>query len=202
MVLTDRHALQSDSSMAQKQPFKRIKAQWRGLLFLSLSGIGIAAAIGLFGERVQLLAGVCLLLLTTAVVPVLLAILPVGWGLWVWKKWRWARNIAIACGVGILFVIGQFVGIIALRGVTVERSHKARANCERLIPYLENYRKAHWRYPNTLTALDRFSPLPKEIDLGQCEYSGKNDRFSLVTDTFWTSYAYYDNETKEWVYVD
>lgn len=101
----------------------------------------------------------------------------------------------------MLFTLGQVASAFASRGVFIERRQRSQANCERLVPYLDTYEKTHGAYPATLSRLEA---LPSDLDISECEYAKKVNRngFSLITDTSWTGYAYYDSETKEWIYID
>jgi len=200
-LITD-HSFTGTTDMARKKSLTKKEIRGLVLLLLGVSGFAIAAAIGFLGEAAQFLAVIYLVLLTTTVVPGLLAVLTIGWIVWLRKKQIWARNAAIASGVLVLFSVGQFAGIVALSGVAKERGNRSKVNCERLIPYLESYHAVHRSYPKRLSELEQFSALPPDLDTGECEYFGKANGFSLVTDVFWTGYAYYDTDTREWVYVD
>ncbi|MEL6489138.1 MAG: hypothetical protein AAFV85_25090 [Cyanobacteria bacterium J06634_6] len=96
-----------------------------------------------------------------------------------------------------LFFLGGGVALL------LNRPGSPTANCGQLVPYLNRYQVSEGRYPTSLTELDQFSALPKNINTRRCEYLGREDEFTLLTSTFFKSgYFHYDADQKEWIDVD
>ena len=168
------------------------------LLWGSALGFLLAVLFHRMGLLAPIASLIFALFLLAGVIPTAIVAGIVGWRL----ERRWAKRItywSIAFG---LFAVVQLVSTFTIAAFAPNHPRKVRAQCEQLLPYLDAYQTTLGNYPHTLTALDEFSPLPNSIPLSRCQYSGDDQRFSLIVSDFWIGYWAYDIDSQQWLYFD